>query len=206
LYNEDVFSIAGRGTVCTGRVERGTVTKGEELEIIGFGPTIKTTITGVEMFHKGITFYLYINLKFASIELDRAEAGDNAGLLLRGLKREQLRRGQVIVRPGTITAHKSFLAQMYILTKDEGGRHTPFVENYGPQLFSRTMDVACTMVWPDNEQGQANRNEGKMVMPGDNVEMLIKLQHSVAIDEGLRFTVREGGKTVGTGVVTKLLQ
>ena len=140
------------------------------------------------------------------IELDRAEAGDNAGLLLRGLKREQLRRGQVIVRPGTITAHKSFLAQMYILTKDEGGRHTPFVENYGPQLFSRTMDVACTMVWPDNEQGLANRNEGKMVMPGDNVEMLIKLQHAVAIDEGLRFTVREGGKTVGTGVVTKLLQ
>jgi len=187
---EDVFSIAGRGTVCTGRVERGAVVKGEELEIVGFGPTQKTTITGVEMFHK---------------ELDRAEAGDNAGLLLRGLKREQLRRGQVLVKPGTITAHKAFLAQMYILTKDEGGRHTPFVENYGPQLFSRTMDVACTLLWPENDQGQTNRNEGKMIMPGDNVEMLVKLQHSVAIDEGLRFTVREGGKTVGTGVVTKLM-
>ncbi|KAJ3367453.1 translation elongation factor Tu [Kappamyces sp. JEL0680] len=195
---EDVFSIAGRGTVCTGRVERGTVVKGEELEIVGFGPTLKTTITGVEMFHKGILGKL-------TLELDRAEAGDNAGLLLRGLKREQLRRGQVLVKPGTITAHKKFLAQMYILTKDEGGRHTPFVENYGPQLYSRTMDVSCTLLWPDNDQGVANRNEGKMIMPGDNVEMMIQLQHAVAIDEGLRFTVREGGKTVGTGVVTKLL-
>ncbi|KAJ2995848.1 translation elongation factor Tu [Globomyces sp. JEL0801] len=188
---EDVFSIAGRGTVCTGRVERGTIVKGEEIEVVGFGPTLKTTITGVEMFHK---------------ELGRAEAGDNAGLLLRGLKREQLRRGQVIVKPGTITSHKGFIAQMYILTKDEGGRHTPFVENYGPQLYSRTMDVACNLLWPENEQGIANRNEGKMIMPGDNIEIMIKLQHSVAINEGSRFTVREGGKTVGTGVVTKLLQ
>ena len=138
--------------------------------------------------------------------MDRAEAGDNAGLLLRGLKREQLRRGQVIAKPGTITPHKSFLAQMYILTKDEGGRHTPFVENYGPQLFSRTMDVACTLLWPETEQGKANKNEGKMVMPGDNVEMLVKMQHSVAINEGQRFTVREGGKTVGTGVITKMLE
>ncbi|KAJ3320701.1 translation elongation factor Tu [Boothiomyces sp. JEL0866] len=188
---EDVFSIAGRGTVCTGRVECGTITKGEEIEIVGFGPTLKTTITGVEMFHK---------------ELDRAEAGDNAGLLLRGLKREQLRRGQVIVKPGTIKAHKKFIAQLYILTKDEGGRHTPFVENYGPQLYSRTMDISCSLLWPETETGIANRNEGKMIMPGDNVEMLVTLQHSVAINEGLRFTVREGGRTVGTGVVSKIVE
>jgi elongation factor Tu len=158
---------------------------------VGFGSTLKTTITGVEMFHK---------------ELGRAEAGDNAGLLLRGLKREQLRRGQVIAKPGTITAHKKFIAQMYILTKDEGGRHTPFVENYGPQLYARTMDVAATLQWPETEVGKSNSSEGKMIMPGDNVEMQVVLQHSVPINEGLRFTVREGGKTVGTGVVTKLLE
>lgn len=140
------------------------------------------------------------------LELDRAEAGDNAGLLLRGLKREQLRRGQVIVKPGTIKAHKKFIAQLYILTKDEGGRHTPFVENYGPQLYSRTMDISCSLLWPETETGIANRNEGKMIMPGDNVEMLVTLQHSVAINEGLRFTVREGGRTVGTGVVSKIVE
>jgi elongation factor Tu len=138
--------------------------------------------------------------------LDRAEAGDNAGLLLRGLKREQLRRGQVIAKPGTIKAHKKFISQMYVLTKDEGGRHTPFVENYGPQLYTRTLDVACTLLWPETEQGISNRNEGKMIMPGDNVEMLVSLQHPVAIDEGLRFTVREGGRTVGTGVVSKIVE
>ncbi|KAI8821414.1 P-loop containing nucleoside triphosphate hydrolase protein [Fimicolochytrium jonesii] len=188
---EDVFSIAGRGTVTTGSVERGFITKGADVEIIGYGETLKTTITGVEMFHK---------------ELERAEAGDNAGLLLRGLKRDQLRRGQVIAKPGTITPHKKFLTQMYILTKDEGGRHTPFVENYKPQLYARTMDVTASLLWPDTETGRNNRNEGKMIMPGDNVELLVELSYSVAIDEGLRFTVREGGKTVGTGVVTKILE
>ncbi|KAI8906953.1 P-loop containing nucleoside triphosphate hydrolase protein [Gorgonomyces haynaldii] len=188
---EDVFSIAGRGTVATGRVERGVIEKGMEVEIIGFGQTLKTTITGVEMFHK---------------ELDRAEAGDNAGLLLRGLKREQLRRGQVLAKPGTIAAHSKFLTQLYVLTKEEGGRHTPFVENYCPVLYSRTMDVSCSLKWPDNETGTKNRNEGKMIMPGDNVEMLVELAKPVAIDEGLRFTVREGGKTVGTGVVTKIVE
>ncbi|TPX57842.1 hypothetical protein PhCBS80983_g03520 [Powellomyces hirtus] len=188
---EDVFSIAGRGTVTTGSVERGFITKGADVEIIGYGETIKTTITGVEMFHK---------------ELERAEAGDNAGLLLRGLKRDQLRRGQVIAKPGTITPHKKFLSQMYILTKEEGGRHTPFVENYKPQLYARTMDVTAALLWPDTDAGKAARNEGKMIMPGDNVELLIDLSTSVAIDEGLRFTVREGGKTIGTGVVTKILE
>ncbi|KAJ3210931.1 translation elongation factor Tu [Dinochytrium kinnereticum] len=188
---EDVFSIAGRGTVATGRVERGVITKGTEIEIIGFGTTQKTVITGVEMFHK---------------ELDRAEAGDNAGLLLRGLKREQLRRGQVIAAPGTISAHKAFLSQLYILTKDEGGRHTPFVDNYKPQLYSRTMDITCSLHWPDNAEGNKNRDEGKMIMPGDNVEMRVELAQPMAIDEGLRFTVREGGRTVGTGVVSKILE
>ncbi|KAL2911925.1 translation elongation factor Tu [Polyrhizophydium stewartii] len=188
---EDVFSISGRGTVVTGRVERGVIEKGAEVEIIGYGPTLKTTITGVEMFHK---------------ELDRAEAGDNAGLLVRGLKREQLRRGQIIAVPGTIKPHKKFLTQMYVLSKEEGGRHTPFVENYKPQLYARTMDIPCTLLWPDTPQGTQNRNEGKMIMPGDNVEMLVELHSSVAIDEGLRFTVREGGKTVGTGVVTKVVE
>ncbi|KAI9098184.1 P-loop containing nucleoside triphosphate hydrolase protein [Phlyctochytrium arcticum] len=187
---EDIFSIAGRGTVTTGSVERGFITKGAEVEIIGYGETVKTTITGVEMFHK---------------ELDRAEAGDNAGLLLRGLKRDQLRRGQVIAKPGTIKPHKKFLSQMYILKKEEGGRHTPFVENYKPQLFARTMDVTATLTWPENEVGVKNRNDGKMIMPGDNIEMQVELASTVAIDEGLRFTVREGGKTVGTGVVTKML-
>ncbi|KAJ3022807.1 UNVERIFIED_CONTAM: translation elongation factor Tu [Siphonaria sp. JEL0065] len=188
---EDVFSIAGRGTVCTGRVERGVITKGAEVEIIGFGQTMKTTVTGVEMFHK---------------ELDRAEAGDNAGLLLRGLKREQLRRGQVIAFPGSISPHTTFLAQLYVLTKDEGGRHTPFVDNYKPQLYSRTLDITCTIKWPDNETGNKNRDEGKMIMPGDNVEMNVELSQPMALNEGLRFTIREGGKTVGTGVVSKIIK
>ncbi|KAJ3215445.1 translation elongation factor Tu [Clydaea vesicula] len=188
---EDVYSIAGRGTVCTGRVERGVITKGAEVEIIGFGPTTKTIITGVEMFHK---------------ELNRAEAGDNAGLLLRGLKREQLRRGQVLAIPGSITPHSKFLAKLYVLSKDEGGRHTPFVENYTPQLYARTMDISCVLKWPENAEGIANRNEGKMIMPGDNVEMMVEMQGKVAVNEGLRFTVREGRRTVGTGVVTKILE
>ncbi|KAJ3300770.1 translation elongation factor Tu [Borealophlyctis nickersoniae] len=188
---EDVFSIAGRGTVATGRVERGIVTKGQEVEIIGFGDTIKTTITGVEMFHK---------------ELDRAEAGDNAGLLLRGLKRDQLRRGQVIAKPGSITPHKKFLTQMYILTKDEGGRHSGFHENYQPQLYTRTLDTSARLLWPDTEAGKAARADEKWIMPGDNVELQVELGQVVALDEGLRFTVREGGKTVGTGVVTKILE
>ena len=139
-------------------------------------------------------------------ELDRAEAGDNAGLLLRGLKREQLRRGQIIAIPNTITAHQKFLAQLYVLTKDEGGRHTPFVDNYAPQLYARTMDVSCTLKWPNNPTGVQNRNDGKMIMPGDNVEMLIEMVSKVAVNEGLRFTVREGRRTVGTGVVTKIIE
>ncbi|OAJ45110.1 translation elongation factor Tu [Batrachochytrium dendrobatidis JEL423] len=191
LSIEDVYSIAGRGTVATGRVERGFVEKGAEIEIIGYGPTLKATITGVEMFHK---------------ELNRAEAGDTAGLLLRGIKREQLRRGQVMSFPSAIKPYSKFITQLYVLSKDEGGRHTPFVENYKPQLYARTMDIPCTLTWPDSDQGKANRNEGKMIMPGDNVEMLVELHSAVAIDEGLRFTVREGGKTVGTGVVTKLVE
>ncbi|KAI8804941.1 P-loop containing nucleoside triphosphate hydrolase protein [Cladochytrium replicatum] len=181
---EDVFSIAGRGTVSTGRVERGVITKGAEVEIVGFGQTVKTTVTGVEMFHK---------------ELDRAEAGDNAGLLLRGLKREQLRRGQVIAIPGTIKPHKRFMTQMYILTKEEGGRHTGFVENYKPQMYARTMDITCTLLWPDTPDGNKAREEGRMIIPGDNLEMVLETALPVAIDEGLRFTVREGGRTVGTG-------
>ena len=138
---------------------------------------------------------------YAPTELDRAEAGDNAGLLLRGLKREDLRRGQVICKPGAITPHTKFLSQMYVLTKEEGGRHTPFVENYKPQLYARTMDVTATLFWPDNEQGKKNREEGKMIMPGDNLELKVELTFPVALNEGMRYTVREGGKTVGTGTL-----
>ncbi|RKO96543.1 hypothetical protein CXG81DRAFT_12184 [Caulochytrium protostelioides] len=187
---EDVFSIAGRGTVVTGRVERGVITKGQEIAIVGFGETRKTTITGVEMFHK---------------ELDRAEAGDNAGLLLRGVKREDLRRGQVVAMPDTISAHTTFLAQIYVLSKEEGGRHKPFVENYKPQLFARTMDVPCCLNWPETPEGLAAREEGKLIMPGDNIEMQVTLERKVALEAGLRFTVREGGRTVATGVLTKIV-
>jgi elongation factor Tu len=188
---EDVFSISGRGTVATGRVERGVINKGTEVEIVGFGQDNKTTVTGIEMFHK---------------ELDRAEAGDNAGLLLRGLKREQVRRGQVIAVPNSIKSHTKFLCQMYVLTKEEGGRHTPFVDSYQPQLFARTLDVSCVLKWPETEEGKAALQEGRMIMPGDNVEMVANLATPVAMEEGMRFTVREGGKTVATGVVTKILQ
>ncbi|CAB4431527.1 unnamed protein product [Rhizophagus irregularis] len=184
---EDVFSISGRGTVATGRVERGTITKGAEIEIVGMGPPTKTTLTGIEMFHK---------------ELDKGMAGDNMGALLRGIKREQLRRGQVIAAPGTVKSHKKFLAQLYILTKEEGGRHTPFIQNYRPQMYFRTSDVTVNLTYP---KGTENPEE-KMVMPGDNVELECDLVHDIAVEPGMRFTVREGGKTVGTGVVTKIIE
>lgn len=181
----DVFSISGRGTVASGRVERGVITKGSELEIVGMGSSLKTILTGVEMFHK---------------ELERGEAGDNMGALLRGVKREQIRRGQVLAAPGTVKSHTKFMAQFYILKKEEGGRHTPFVDNYKPQMFVRTSDVTVTLTIPKSEG-----EEGKMVMPGDSVLLEAELVHDIALEEGLRFTIREGGKTVGTGVVTKLL-
>ncbi|CAA7266502.1 unnamed protein product [Cyclocybe aegerita] len=184
---EDVFSISGRGTVATGRVERGTANKGTDVEIIGFGPSLKTTLTGIEMFHK---------------ELDRAEAGDNMGALLRGIKREQIRRGQVLAAPGSIKAAKKFLAQLYILTKDEGGRYTPFMENYRPQCFIRTADITAALTFPE---GTADAAE-KMVMPGDNVEMVCSLVFDVALEVGTRFTLREANKTIGTGIVTKILE
>ncbi|OLY82682.1 Elongation factor Tu, mitochondrial, partial [Smittium mucronatum] len=185
---EDVFSIAGRGTVATGRVERGVITKGAEVEIVGFGAPTKTILTGIEMFHK---------------ELDRGEAGDNMGALLRGIKREQLRRGQVIALPGTVKSSKNFMAQIYILTKEEGGRHTPFHNNYKPQMFLRTCDVTAVLTDPKAVEGSAD--EEFMVMPGDNVTLKCELHNDVAIENGLRFTIREGGRTVGTGVITELL-
>lgn len=182
---EDVFSISGRGTVATGRVERGVITKGSELEVIGLGANFKTTLTGVEMFRK---------------ELERGEAGDNMGALLRGVKREQLRRGMVIAAPGSMKAVKKFQAQIYVLTKEEGGRSTPFMENYRPQLYLRTADITVGLGWPE---GTADASE-KMVMPGDNVEMVCDLVHEGAAEVGTRFTLREGGKTIGTGIVTKV--
>jgi elongation factor Tu len=183
---EDVFSISGRGTVATGRVERGIIHKGDEVEIVGLGNTFKTTLTGIEMFHK---------------ELDRGEAGDNMGCLLRGVKREQLKRGQVIAAVGTLKSVKSFQAQIYVLTKDEGGRYTPFMENYRPQLFIRTADITAALTFPTGTPDAAE----KMVMPGDHVEMVCDLVHDVAAEVGSRFTLREGGKTVGTGIITKIL-
>jgi len=184
---EDVFSISGRGTVTTGRVERGTCNKGDEVEIVGLGNTFKTTLTGIEMFHK---------------ELDRGEAGDNMGALLRGVKREQVKRGQVIVAPGSIKPVKKFQAAIYVLTKDEGGRYTPFMSNYRPQLFLRTADITVALTFPEGTEGA----EEKMVMPGDNIEMVCDLVHDVAAEIGSRFTLREGGKTIGTGIVTKILE
>ncbi|RKP34166.1 elongation factor Tu [Dimargaris cristalligena] len=183
---EDIFSIAGRGTVATGRVERGVVTKGQEVEIVGLGNTFKTTLTGIEMFHK---------------QLDRGEAGDNMGALLRGVKREQLMRGQVICAPGSVKSHKKFMAQLYILTKEEGGRHTPFVDNYKPQIFVRTSDVTVTLRHPPGTENP----EEKMIMPGDNVTLECELMSDLALETGLRFTIREGGRTVGTGVIAELL-
>jgi elongation factor Tu len=178
---EDVFSISGRGTVATGRIERGKVKTGEEVEIVGVKATSKTVVTGVEMFRK---------------VLDEGQAGDNVGCLLRGIKREEIERGQVLAKPGSITPHTKFEAEVYILTKEEGGRHTPFFTGYRPQFYFRTTDVT----------GVAHLPEGtEMVMPGDNVKMSIELITPIAMEEGLRFAVREGGRTVGAGVVAKIL-
>ena len=177
---EDVFSISGRGTVVTGRVERGIINVGEEIEIVGIKDTTKTTCTGVEMFRK---------------LLDQGEAGDNVGVLLRGTKREEVERGQVLAKPGSITPHAKFKANAYILTKDEGGRHTPFFKNYRPQFYFRTTDVT----------GIVNLPEGtEMVMPGDNIEMDVELINPIGMEENLRFAIREGGRTVGAGVVSKI--
>ncbi|MEJ0062527.1 MAG: elongation factor Tu [Alphaproteobacteria bacterium] len=179
---EDVFSISGRGTVVTGRVERGIVKVNEEVEIVGLKPTTKTVVTGVEMFRK---------------LLDQGEAGDNIGALLRGTKREEVERGQVLAKPGSITPHTKFKAECYILTKDEGGRHTPFFTNYRPQFYFRTTDVTGEMMLPDGTE---------MVMPGDNISVEVKLIAPIAMDEGLRFAIREGGRTVGAGVVAKVIE
>ncbi len=177
---EDVFSISGRGTVVTGRVERGVVNVGEEVEIVGIKNTVKTTVTGVEMFRK---------------LLDRGQAGDNIGALLRGTKREDVERGQVLAKPGSITPHTKFKAEAYILTKEEGGRHTPFFTNYRPQFYFRTTDVTGVVQLPEGTE---------MVMPGDNVSMDVELIAPIAMDEGLRFAIREGGRTVGAGVVASI--
>jgi elongation factor Tu len=179
---EDVFSISGRGTVVTGRVERGVVKVGEEVEIVGLRDTTKTTCTGVEMFRK---------------LLDQGEAGDNVGVLLRGTKREDVERGQVLAKPGTIKPHTKFKAEAYILTKEEGGRHTPFFTNYRPQFYFRTTDVTGTVALPEGTE---------MVMPGDNIAMDVELIAPIAMDEGLRFAIREGGRTVGAGVVSKIIE
>ena len=179
---EDVFGIKGRGTVVTGRVERGIVKVGDEIEIVGFGETRKTTVTGVEMFQK---------------TLDQGEAGDNVGCLLRGIEREDIERGQVLAKPGAITPHKKFEAEVYVLSKDEGGRHTPFLPGYRPQFYIRTTDVTGTIGLPENVE---------MVMPGDNVKMTVELHTPVAVEDSLRFAIREGGRTVGAGAVTKILE
>jgi len=178
---EDVFSISGRGTVVTGRIERGVVKVGDEVEIVGLRPTAKTVVTGVEMFRK---------------LLDSGEAGDNIGALLRGTKREEVERGQVLAKPGSITPHTKFKAEAYILTKEEGGRHTPFFSNYRPQFYFRTTDVTGQVILPQGTE---------MVMPGDNVTMEVELIAPIAMDEGLRFAIREGGRTVGAGVVASII-
>jgi elongation factor Tu len=179
---EDVFSISGRGTVVTGRVERGVVKVGEEIEIVGLKATSKTVVTGVEMFRK---------------LLDQGEAGDNIGALLRGVGREDVERGQVLAKPGSITPHTNFEAEAYILTKEEGGRHTPFFTNYRPQFYFRTTDVTGVVTLPEGTE---------MVMPGDNARLVVELIQPIAMDEGLRFAIREGGRTVGAGVVTKVVK
>ncbi len=180
---EDVFSIKGRGTVVTGRVERGTLTKGEEIEIVGLRDEIqKTVVTGIEMFHK---------------ELDRAEAGDNAGVLLRGIDRDEVERGQVLAKPGSITPHRRFMSEVYVLKKEEGGRHKPFVSGYRPQFYIRTMDVTGEIRLPEGVE---------MVMPGDNVNLEVELITPVALEKGSKFAIREGGLTVGAGVITEILE
>src|SRR6476620_11583568 len=178
----DVFSISGRGTVVTGRIERGIVKVGEEGEIVGITPSTKTTCTGVEMFLK---------------LLDQGQAGDNVGVLLRGTKREEVERGQVLAKPGSITPHTDFVGQVYVLTKDEGGRHKPFFNNYRPQFYFRTTDITGTIQLPEGTE---------MAMPGDNTSLTVELIHPIAMDEGLRFAIREGGRTVGAGRVTKIIQ
>jgi elongation factor Tu len=179
---EDIFSIQGRGTVVTGRVEKGIVKVGEEMEIVGFRDTRKTVVTGVEMFKK---------------LLDEGRAGDNVGLLLRGIAKEDVERGQVIAKPGTITPHTKFRGQVYVLSKDEGGRHTPFFKGYRPQFYFRTTDVTGVAELPEGTE---------MVMPGDNVNLVVELITPVAMDKGLRFAIREGGRTVGAGTVTEIIQ
>jgi elongation factor Tu len=179
---EDVFSISGRGTVATGRIERGKVKVGEEIEIVGMKDTTKTVVTGVEMFRK---------------LLDEGQAGDNVGCLLRGVKREDIERGQVLAKPGSITPHTKFEAEAYVLTKEEGGRHTPFFNGYRPQFYFRTTDVTGVATLPEGTE---------MVMPGDNIKLSVTLITPIAMDEGLRFAIREGGRTVGAGVVTKILE
>src|ERR1051326_1350933 len=179
---EDVFSISGRGTVVTGRVERGVVKVGEELEIVGLKPTLKTVCTGVEMFRK---------------LLDQGQAGDNVGVLLRGTKREEVERGQVLAKPGSITPHTKFTCEVYVLSKEEGGRHTPFFPGYRPQFYFRTTDVTGSVELPAGTE---------MVMPGDNIQMTVTLIAPIAMEEGLRFAIREGGRTVGAGVVTKVIE
>ena len=179
---EDVFSISGRGTVVTGRIERGVVKVGEEIEIVGIKDTQKTTCTGIEMFRK---------------LLDKGMAGDNAGVLLRGTKREEVQRGQVLCKPGSITPHTEFEAEVYVLTKEEGGRHTPFFKNYRPQFYFRTTDVTGSVTLPEGTE---------MVMPGDNVKITVELIAPIAMGEGLRFAIREGGRTVGAGVVSKVIK
>jgi elongation factor Tu len=179
---EDVFTISGRGTVATGRVERGKVKVGEEVEIVGMKPTVKTVVTGVEMFRK---------------LLDEGQAGDNIGALLRGIKREEVERGQVLAAPGSITPHTNYEAEVYVLTKEEGGRHTPFFNGYRPQFYFRTTDVTGVVTLPQGTE---------MVMPGDNIRVTIELITPIAMDEGLRFAIREGGRTVGAGVVSKIIK
>jgi elongation factor Tu len=179
---EDVFSISGRGTVVTGRVERGVIKVGEEIEIVGITPTQKTVCTGVEMFRK---------------LLDQGQAGDNVGILLRGTKREEVQRGQVLCKPGSVKPHTHFTAEIYVLSKEEGGRHTPFFNNYRPQFYFRTTDVTGAVELPKDKE---------MVMPGDNVSITVKLINPIAMEEGLRFAIREGGRTVGAGVVAKILE
>jgi len=179
---EDVFSISGRGTVVTGRVERGIIKVGDEIEIVGIKPTTKTTCTGVEMFRK---------------LLDQGQAGDNVGVLLRGTKREEVERGQVLCKPGSITPHTHFTGEIYVLSKEEGGRHTPFFANYRPQFYFRTTDVTGSISLPEGTE---------MVMPGDNVSITVKLIAPIAMEEGLRFAIREGGRTVGAGVVAKIIE
>ena len=177
---EDVFTITGRGTVVTGRVERGQLKLNDEVEIIGIKPTQKTVVTGIEMFRK---------------QLDFAEAGDNAGVLLRGISREQVERGQVLAKPGSVHPHHQFKAEVYVLSKEEGGRHTPFFSNYRPQFYFRTTDVTGVITLPEGVE---------MVMPGDNVSMDVELIHPIAIEKGTKFSIREGGRTVGAGVVSEI--